>query len=268
MRSMGTALVLNRRKAMFSDWRSPARWMQDAHAMAYRHEDPALSALLAAQLLLIFIAEPLAVNDYSYPLIATGIIAASLIFLLVLGSHQRGAVIVVAIGGARLLAGVVDLFWSTSLTEGAEAISAVLALLAVIWAVFKIVFAPGHITSHRVRGAIVLYLAIAILFAWLYMLISEILPSAFSHLSFHATHGALSPFLYYSLTALTTIGLGDIAPINAFARNLTMLEAVVGQLFPTIVLARILTLYANERSLGRRTIGTQDSTRGNAEHNS
>ena len=61
-------------------------------------------------------------------------------------------------------------------------------------------------------------------------------------------HGALSPFLYYSLTSLTTLGLGDITPVNEFARSLTGLEALLGQLFPAVILARILTLYTDERN--------------------
>lgn len=239
-------------------------WSKYAHTAARRRQDPILSALLAVQLVLIFAAEPLAFKGLTLPLIATGIITASLFLLLVLGSHRRGTLIVVVIGGVRLLTGIVDLLWLTSLTEGAVAISAVLALLAVAWIVFGIVFGPGRVTSHRVRGAIVLYFTIAILFAWLYMLIAEILPDAFSGLAFHPAPGALSPFLYYSLTSLTTVGFGDITPVDAFARNLTMLEAVVGQLFPAIVLARILTLYASERKPGRETGGARDISSGNA----
>jgi hypothetical protein len=243
---------------------SPAKWSKYFHAAAYRRQGPILSALLAAQFVLIFVAEPLAFKGFAYPLIATGIIAAGLILLLVLGSHQRGALLVVVIGGIRLLAGAADLLWQTSLTEKAEAISATLALLVVLWAVFRIVFGPGHISWHRVRGAVVLYLTTAILFAWLYVLIAEVLPSAFSGLRFRATHGALSPFLYYSLSTLTTVGIGDIAPLDAFVRNLTMLEAVIGQLFPVIILGRILTLYANERRPGLQTIGTQNLIPGDA----
>jgi len=221
---------------------------------------------MATLLMLIFVAEPLAFKDITYPLVVTGIIAVGLILMLVLGSHQRGAAVVIAIGSVRLLAGGLDFLCHTSFTQAAEAISTVFTLLAVIWAVLEILLGPGQITWHRVPGAIVLYLTIAILFAWLYMLIAELLPRAFSGLACGPTHGALSPFLYYSLTSLTTLGFGDITPVDAFARNLTVLEAVVGQLFPAIILARILTLYADERRLGRQHVSTQEVGSENAKH--
>jgi len=113
-----------------------------------------------------------------------------------------------------------------------------LALLGVTWVISRIVFGPGRITTHRVRGVFVLYLLSAVFFAYLYRLIAKVVPGAFSGLAFRTgEHGALSPFLYFSLTLLTTVGLGDIAPVDAFARNLTMFEALLGQLFPALLSA-------------------------------
>ena len=136
--------------------------MNYTHAAARRRRDPILSALLVAQFILIFIAEPLAFRNSPYPLIVIGLITAGLVLAMVLGSHQRGAQIVIVIGGLRLLTGGADLLWHTSLTARVETISAVLSLLVLIWVVFKIVFGPGQVTSHRVRGAIGLYLTVAI----------------------------------------------------------------------------------------------------------
>jgi hypothetical protein len=216
--------------------------------------------LLWAQLVLIFVAEPLAFHGIAFPATATLIIIAGLILLLVLGSHQHGELVVVVVAGiVRLMTAGVDFIWGASVTEEAVAISAMLALLAVLWTVSRIVFGPGRITAHRVRGAVVLYLTIAILFAWLYRLIAAVVPGAFSGLASRVgEHGALGPFLYYSLTSLTTVGFGDITPVEAFARNLTMFEAVLGQLFPAIILARILTLYADER---KRVVESSDTSR-------
>jgi len=227
---------------------SVSNWLENTRAVSKRYQDPGLSALLAAQIILVFVAEPLAFEGFEPPLIAIGIIVAGLILILALGSDQRGALIVVGVaGGVRLLTAVADLIWGAPLAVAAEGNSAVLGLLAMMWAVFEIVFGPGRITAHRVRGAIALYLAIAIIFAWLYRLLAGVVPTAFSGLKFAAgQHGALSPFLYYSLTSLTTLGLGDITPVNEFARSLTVLEALLGQLFPAVILARILTLYTDE----------------------
>jgi hypothetical protein len=234
-------------------------WLRNTRALSKRYQDPCLSALLVAQLILIFVAEPLAFEGFEPPLIAIGLIVAGLILLLALGSDQRGALIIVGVaGGVRALTAAADLIWGAPLAVAAEGISAVLGLLAMMWAVFEIVFGPGRITAHRVRGAIALYLAIAIIFAWLYRLITIIVPDAFSGLKFAAgQHGALNPFLYYSLTSLTTLGLGDITPVNAFARSLTGLEALLGQIFPAVILARILTLYADERH--RQTARSEQS---------
>jgi Ion channel len=224
-------------------------WLDKARAAAKRYQDPGLSALLVAQVLLIFIAEPLAFEGFEPPLIALWIIVVGLILLLVLGSDHHGALIVVGVAGAvRAITLVADFLWSAPTTEAAEGVSAVLGLLAVMWVIFGIVFGPGRITAHRVRGAILLYLSIAVVFAWLYRLIAFVVPAGFSGLKFTAGQdGALNPYLYYSLTSLTTLGLGDITPVNAFARSLTVLEALLGQLFPAVVLARILTLYTDDK---------------------
>jgi hypothetical protein len=224
-------------------------WLNKARALAKRRQDPALTALLVAQVLLIFIAEPLAFEGFEPPLVVLAIIVVGLILLLVLGSDHHGALIVVGVAGVvRAITLVADFLWSAPAIEAEEGISAVLGLLAVMWVIFGIVFGPGRITAHRVRGAILLYLSIAVVFAWLYRLIVFVVPAGFSGLKFNAGQdGALSPFLYYSFTSLTTLGLGDIAPVNAFARSLTVLEALLGQLFPAVILARILTLYTDDK---------------------
>lgn len=221
--------------------------LEQARAVCERFADQGLSALLALQLALIFLVEPLAAVGLEPLLVVTKILATGLIFALVLGSRQRGALIVVIFSGAvRIMAHLTELLWPGPATEVADAIGAMLVLLAVTWVIFGVVFGPGPITSHRVRGAIVLYLTIALVFGWLYLLIAAVVPGAFSGLVFQPDDLAvMGPFVYYSMTALTTVGFGDITPVNAFARNLTMLEALIGQLYPAIILARILTLYAS-----------------------
>ena len=47
---------------------------------------------------------------------------------------------------------------------------------------------------------------------------------------------------YMTLTTITTVGYGDIAPVSPFARSLAGFEAVFGTLYPSTVIARLLTL--------------------------
>jgi voltage-gated potassium channel Kch len=54
---------------------------------------------------------------------------------------------------------------------------------------------------------------------------------------------------YFSYVTLTTLGYGDITPILPAARSVTILEAILGQLYLTIVLARLVGLYLQERSI-------------------
>jgi hypothetical protein len=41
---------------------------------------------------------------------------------------------------------------------------------------------------------------------------------------------------------LTTMGYGDILPVHPMARSAAVLEALVGQLFPAILIARLVAM--------------------------
>ena len=53
--------------------------------------------------------------------------------------------------------------------------------------------------------------------------------------------------LYFSLTTLTTTGYGDIVAVNPFARSLANLEALIGQFYLAITVARLITLELADR---------------------
>ena len=52
---------------------------------------------------------------------------------------------------------------------------------------------------------------------------------------------------YLSFVTLTTIGYGDILPVHPIARSLCTLEAIIGQLYPATLLARLVTLELEDR---------------------
>lgn len=114
--------------------------------------------------------------------------------------------------------------------------------LAVASTVAHAAFDAGRVTVYRILGAVILYLYVGLIFASLYRLAAMFLPQAFAGLSRTRT-GYLGDLLYFSLSTLTTSGYGDIHPVHPFVRSMANLEAVIGQLYPATLLARLVTLH-------------------------
>lgn len=109
-------------------------------------------------------------------------------------------------------------------------------------------FGPGRITYHRIVGAILVYLLIAVAFATLFTFIGLLIPTAFNGIEFEDDRSLASEIFYLSFVTLTTTGYGDIVPMHPLARSLCNIEAIIGQLYPATLLARLVTLELGERS--------------------
>ena len=106
------------------------------------------------------------------------------------------------------------------------------------------VFSGGGITIFRICGAMAVYIILGILWGELFVLVYLFEPSSFYFQpSSQFGEPPVSELLYFSFTTLTTLGVGDILPVHPMARSLTTLEALVGQLYPAVLLARLVTLY-------------------------
>jgi Ion channel len=117
--------------------------------------------------------------------------------------------------------------------------------LAILGAVVGIkVFGPGRGTFDRILGAVALYILIGVVWAEAYQLVNNHLPLAYSGIPHESKPYGRATWLYFSFVTLTTVGYGDITPVVPFARSLAILEALIGQLYPAIVLARLVSLHA------------------------
>ena len=108
--------------------------------------------------------------------------------------------------------------------------------------VIQAVFRPGRVTYHRIIGAILLYLLIAVAFATLFLFVGLSDPGAIKGIIFEDDQSLASALFYMSFVTLTSTGYGDIIPVNPLARSLCNIESVIGQLYPATLLARIVTL--------------------------
>jgi len=125
---------------------------------------------------------------------------------------------------------------------GTLAVLVFLIMLTVV--ILSKVFSKGRVTTHRVKGAIAVYLLFGMTWSLLYGLLDQILPNAFS---LAAGADAFTPerqetLTYFSFVTLTTLGYGDIVPTHEISRMFVVMEGLVGQLYPATLLARLVSL--------------------------
>ncbi|HEX6226832.1 MAG TPA: potassium channel family protein, partial [Chryseolinea sp.] len=116
-------------------------------------------------------------------------------------------------------------------------------MIYIIVLVINQIFTGNIITLNKIGGGVATYILIGLLWATVYVAIYIIEPDAFRYGGeVIANDTALKHLTYFSFVTLTTIGYGDITPVSSVARVLVMLEGLMGQLFPAIFIARLVSL--------------------------
>src|SRR5262245_10238163 len=108
------------------------------------------------------------------------------------------------------------------------------------------------VTVDTIAGAICFYLLLGVIWAIIYALIELAHPGSFldgGRPVASAGHHSLVPeLLYLSLVTLSTLGYGDILPVNPHARMLAALEGIIGPLYLAVLIARLVGLAASRPS--------------------
>jgi Ion channel len=222
---------------------------QRLHEFRQRYRDPTLSVMALLLALLIFVVTPLQAT------IGFGFapVGAMVVLVMVAGLYILSARWIVLLPIALALALHVTL---NLLRDEHDTLHAHVYLIASLWltlsatfavVVTRAVFADGPVTTHRIVGAILLYMLVALIFASLYLFVGAIFPDSFVHLTIADTPRLGADVTYFSLTTLTSVGYGDITPAQPIARSLCNLESICGQLYPAILLARLVSLHLEQK---------------------
>jgi hypothetical protein len=219
-----------------------------------RTREPGLTALLFIEGAFLFVVTPLAGMGWMPDFAVPGMFILFVLATLVVTSHSHFAAAVVAVSVIVSAIGIVaHAEYPSILTEWLSASGRLLGISTLSVVIAKAVFGPGRVTWHRVQGAIVLYMNFGLFFFVAYQLIDHVVADAFVGLpKTGSEHGSGAAMLYFSFGALTTANFGDIRPVYPIARNLTNLEAMIGQLFPATLLARLVSLEISERRRERK----------------
>lgn len=201
-------------------------------------------ALLLVSLVLQLLVPILVVNEvlsdvFSYLFVSLTLVVSILIFY---RNHKPKLLIAVSLGVLGiLLINWIDYFGSGFSFLG---LGRVILLMLIYVFIFMNIFREfkrrGEVTIDFIYGAISGYLIIGIIGAFLSFIIESIYPGAFSFVSSAID---FRNFIYFSFVTITTLGYGDVLPINDQGEILAIFLAVVGQLYLTIIIALIIGQY-------------------------
>jgi len=213
-------------------------------------EDRDLSFLLAFLILIVIIVPMI-------PLSRSGRIGLGLMFALMVFSgavatiRQRGLMyLVIALTILELVADLTVEFrpgmghWGcdTALKIGGLAILVVMTL--------KQTFRPGPISLHRVMGGVAGYMLIGLTWAFGYKLLMEKRPEAIHLQQYVGGIPTAEPtrLIAFSFATLTSVSYGDSYPVHRVARSLATAEALIGQLYPAVLIATLVGMSLQPRS--------------------
>ena len=207
-----------------------------------------LSFLLGLLMLVVFVLYPisgqgpfagLVLQSFFSLILITGVaVVANSRMLLVLATAVAAGT--AAIGWIRFYAPREDLT-----VLGVSLWVVFFAMLA--WVILKRVFGEGRITSHRIQGAVAVYLLLGVIWSGCYRVIVHFDPGAFTMPQASNEGTLMSHLVYFSFVTLTTVGYGDVTAVHPASRSLAIVEALTGQLFVAVLIARLVSMQVSHR---------------------
>jgi hypothetical protein len=123
-----------------------------------------------------------------------------------------------------------------------------------LWTVIGLLAAAGAVrfamrgtavSAEHLYAALSAYLLAGVFFGVLYGVIEHAWPESFVGGGARVARGRFSPAgaIYFSFVTQATLGYGDVVPASEVARGLAIVQAVAGQLYLAVMVARLVSLY-------------------------
>jgi len=123
------------------------------------------------------------------------------------------------------------------------------ALIATSLIVF--VFKVDAVTGDTIAGSICAYLLLGLAWAHVFALLHIFNPETLNLTVVPRGASDLEPFIYFSFVTLTTLGYGDLTPGTAPAQFLAISEALTGQIYLVVLVARLVSVYGTVQAIRR-----------------
>ena len=129
----------------------------------------------------------------------------------------------------------------------------ILFMAFMVVVILSFIFSEHEVTINVIYASIVVYLLIAIMWAFIYLVLESIHPGSFATGEGQIEAGRRL-YIYYSFVTITTLGYGDVTPTTDLANSFSFLEAVTGQIYLVVLVARLVGIHiaqSMDRKRGR-----------------
>lgn len=117
-------------------------------------------------------------------------------------------------------------------------------LTLVMLTVLRRILTHDRVTLQTLAGALSVYVLIGLVFGMVF----GAFEAATEAVLLQGAAGEREDPIYYSFVTLTTLGFGDVVSAGDLVRRVTVVEAMVGQVFLATMVARLVSLYGSERT--------------------
>lgn len=150
------------------------------------------------------------------------------------------------------------IIWTLTPPRPLTAFLAYVSLVAlqfwILFVLFQFVFYARRVTRDVILAAITIYLLIGDVFIPIYMGIETVTRATIAAPAFILSIApevavGWQDMAYYSYVTLTTLGYGDVLPVTGWARMAAVSEAIIGVLYIAILMARLVSLFNQEKQI-------------------
>lgn len=206
-------------------------------------EDSELFYFLISLCVLIFIMYPFIDNSFSGKLIINTIIGLLIFFATVsVGVYKDRKWSLMALALIVFISNLFVLFFDNKLLYIIHLVIRILFLYVIAYIILKKILTSGKISKYSIAGSIIVYLLAGLIWGFSYIALYNISPESFTFKNNVGMNTDLTwDFIYFSFTTLTTLGYGDILPNTPFPMSLAVIEGLIGQLYPVILIGRLVS---------------------------
>lgn len=215
-------------------------------------------AFLLVALVLLFVAAPLvrAFGPGTRPFVAQAVVTVVFTAMLLsavfaVSKTRRMVIVAVSLAVPAIVVQLLDLLVQHNGILIAEHVLSIVFLGFTIVVILTSLFGNERVSLDLICASLCVYLILGILWAEVFSLLAILDPASFTFT--HAAQAEAQSMrlgdersvfpLYYSLVTMSTLGYGDIVPTTAPARMLAAVEAITGQLYLAVLVARLVGLH-------------------------